>query len=48
MRRAAHTDRLAGVSVTITLQGHNNFTVDARDSDPTESGIQTNKVIVTP
>lgn len=35
-------------TVTISLEGHNNFTVDRKGSEPTESGTQTNKVTVTP
>ena len=35
-------------TVTISLQGNNNFTVESHDSEPPESGTQTNKVIVTP
>jgi hypothetical protein len=48
----AHCSNPAGVAgkdntVSISLQGNNNFTVDATDSEPPESGSQTNKVIVT-
>jgi hypothetical protein len=50
--RGAFCSNPAGIAgknntVTISLEGHNNFTVDAKDSDPPESGTQTNKVIVT-
>jgi hypothetical protein len=40
---AAGTDN----TVTISLQGQNNFTIEATRSQPPESGSQTNKVIVT-
>lgn len=48
----AHCSNPAGVAgtnntVTISLLGNNDFIVDATDSEPPESGIQTNKVIVT-
>ena len=48
----AHCSDPAGVAgtnnkVTISLQGNNDFTVDTTDSEPPESGTQTNKVIVT-
>lgn len=48
----AHCLNPAGVAgknntVTISLQGNNDFTVDATDSTPRESGPKTNKVIVT-
>ncbi len=50
--RGAFCSNQAGVAgknntVTISLQGNNNFTVDAKDSEPPESGTPTNKVIVT-
>lgn len=48
----AHCSNPAGVAgkdntVTISLQGNNDFTVDVTDSEPPESGSQTNKVFVT-
>ena len=48
----AHCSNPAGVAgkdntVTISLQGNNNFTVDATDSEPPESPPKTNSVTVT-
>jgi len=48
----AHCSNPAGIAgknntVTISLQGNNNFTVEARDSEPPESPPKTNSVSVT-